>query len=166
MGRVTVPPAAPDPNVPPQGPASPAPVPAPSRSLRANTLIVMAGTLGSRLSGIVRQIVINRFDDTLTDAFNVAVNVPNLLRNSCIATGLMARLRPTLVVSTGAAVAFPFFVLAKAMGVPTVYLEVFDRVDSRTLTGRLCHPLATEFLVQWEQQRELYSRARVIGTLL
>ncbi|AIZ46521.1 virulence factor [Deinococcus radiopugnans] len=40
----------------------------------------MAGTLGSRLSGIVRQQIINLFGDTLTDAFNVAVKVPNLLR--------------------------------------------------------------------------------------
>ncbi|WP_034386766.1 murein biosynthesis integral membrane protein MurJ [Deinococcus sp. YIM 77859] len=40
----------------------------------------MAGTLGSRLSGIVRQQIINRFGDTLLDAFLVAVTVPNLLR--------------------------------------------------------------------------------------
>lgn len=53
---------------------------APQKSLKANTLIVMAGTLGSRLSGVVRQILINRFGDTLTDAFTVATNVPNLLR--------------------------------------------------------------------------------------
>ncbi|MBB5233691.1 murein biosynthesis integral membrane protein MurJ [Deinococcus budaensis] len=79
---MTVPPAAPDPSPPPQGPASPAPAPAPrqQRSLRANTLIVMAGTLGSRLSGIVRQQIINLFGSTLTDAFLVAVTVPNLLR--------------------------------------------------------------------------------------
>jgi putative peptidoglycan lipid II flippase len=40
----------------------------------------MAGTLGSRLSGIVRQQIINLFGSTLTDAFLVAVTVPNLLR--------------------------------------------------------------------------------------
>ncbi|MDV6373498.1 murein biosynthesis integral membrane protein MurJ [Deinococcus sp. ZS9-10] len=56
------------------------PTDGPRKSLRANTLIVMAGTLGSRLSGIVRQQIINLFGDTLTDAFNVAVKVPNLLR--------------------------------------------------------------------------------------
>ncbi|MFK7601741.1 murein biosynthesis integral membrane protein MurJ [Deinococcus sp. SM5_A1] len=75
---MTVPPAAPDPREPKQGPANPSPLP--RKSLRANTLIVMAGTLGSRLSGIVRQQIINLFGDTLTDAFNVAVKVPNLLR--------------------------------------------------------------------------------------
>ncbi|PNY80670.1 murein biosynthesis integral membrane protein MurJ [Deinococcus koreensis] len=75
---MTVPPAEPDPAAPPQGPAQPSPLP--RRSLRVNTLIVMAGTLGSRLSGIVRQQIINLFDTSLTDAFNVAVKVPNLLR--------------------------------------------------------------------------------------
>ncbi|GBF05712.1 integral membrane protein MviN [Deinococcus aerius] len=75
---MTVPPAAPDPGLSPQGPASPAP--APRRSLRANTLIVMAGTLGSRLSGIVRAQVMALFGNTLLDAFLIAVRVPNLLR--------------------------------------------------------------------------------------
>lgn len=61
---------------------SPSTPPTPGKSLRANTLIVMAGTLGSRLSGIVRQQIINlpAFGDTLTDAFTVAIKVPNLLR--------------------------------------------------------------------------------------
>lgn len=54
---------------------------APRRSLRANTLIVMAGTLGSRLSGIVRQMLMNTmFSNTLLDAMFTAVRVPNLMR--------------------------------------------------------------------------------------
>ena len=93
-------------------------------------------------------------------------NLRNLVRNTFVAVRLMRRLKPTMVVSTGAAVAFPFFVLAKLAGVPRVYIEVFDRVDSRTLTGRLCRPLSSEFLVQWEQQVPLYKGARVLGTLL
>ncbi|MFC4427362.1 murein biosynthesis integral membrane protein MurJ [Deinococcus navajonensis] len=62
------------------GPAQPSPPVGTGKSVRANTLIVMAGTLGSRLSGIVRQIIINRFGSGLTDAFLVAVTIPNLLR--------------------------------------------------------------------------------------
>lgn len=50
------------------------------KSLRLNTLIIMLGTLASRLSGIVRQILINMFGDVLTDAFAVAIRIPNLLR--------------------------------------------------------------------------------------
>ncbi|MFD1729952.1 murein biosynthesis integral membrane protein MurJ [Deinococcus malanensis] len=65
----------------PTGPAQPAVVTtAPRRSLRANTLIVMAGTLGSRLSGIVRTMIMGIFGNALLDAFLVAVRVPNLLR--------------------------------------------------------------------------------------
>lgn len=50
------------------------------RSALRNTLIVMAGTLGSRLTGIVRQLIINLFSDRIGDAFNVAARVPNLFR--------------------------------------------------------------------------------------
>ncbi len=73
--------------------------------------------------------------------------------------------RGTLV-STGAGVALPFFILAKVRRVKTVYVEVFDRIDSPTLTGRLCHPFADLFLVQWEAQEKLYRRSRTIGPLL
>ena len=35
-----------------------------------------------------------------------------------------------MVVSAGAGVAFPFFVVAWMMRIPTVFIEVYDRVDS------------------------------------
>jgi UDP-N-acetylglucosamine:LPS N-acetylglucosamine transferase len=93
-------------------------------------------------------------------------NLPNLLRNLALAWRLLRRERPDVVVSDGAGVAAPFFAVAKLLGVRTVYIEVYDRVDSRSLTGRLCYPLADLFCVQWEEQRSLYPRARLIGALL
>jgi UDP-N-acetylglucosamine:LPS N-acetylglucosamine transferase len=78
---------------------------------------------------------------------------------------MLPRWRPDVVVSDGAAVAFPFFLVARLMRIPTVYLEVYDRIDSPTLTGRLCRPLSSLFLVQWEEQRRFYPGARVIGGL-
>ena len=93
-------------------------------------------------------------------------NIPNLLRNSRLAVGHLRRLRPDVVVSTGAAVAVPYFVVARLLGIPTVYVEVFDRIDSPTLTGRLCRPIATRFCVQWPEQQELYRGSVVIGPLL
>ncbi|RTR27798.1 murein biosynthesis integral membrane protein MurJ [Deinococcus radiophilus] len=50
------------------------------KSVRRNTAVVMLGTLGSRLSGVFRQQIINLFDNTTMDAFTAAVRVPNLLR--------------------------------------------------------------------------------------
>lgn len=92
-------------------------------------------------------------------------NIPNLLRNLRLSWTVLRRERPDVVVSNGAGVAFPFFVTARLLGIRTVYLEVFDRIDSRTLTGRLCRPISDLFLVQWEQQRTLYAGARLIGRL-
>jgi putative peptidoglycan lipid II flippase len=66
-------------------PPTPEPLPQtpkipPRRSAGGNIIVVMLGTLGSRLSGIVRQLIINAFPPALTDAFNIATNVPNTLR--------------------------------------------------------------------------------------
>ena len=70
-----------------------------------------------------------------------------------------------MVISNGAGVAFPFFLAARARGIPTVYLEVYDRIDSRTLTGRLCEPFTDRFLVQWPEQQALYANSQLVGPL-
>lgn len=93
-------------------------------------------------------------------------NLPNLARNTALAKKVMREYRPDVVVSTGAAVAYPFFVIARATGVPTVYVEVYDRIDSKTVTGRLCRPLSTLFCVQWEEQQRLYKDSILVGPLL
>ncbi|WP_091087373.1 UDP-N-acetylglucosamine--LPS N-acetylglucosamine transferase [Micromonospora nigra] len=93
-------------------------------------------------------------------------NVPNLLRNAVLAWRVLRRRRIAAVVTTGAGVAVPFVVLARLRGVPTVYIEVYDRIDTPTLTARLCRPFLSAMLVQWEEQRRQYPEATVVGTLL
>jgi hypothetical protein len=93
-------------------------------------------------------------------------NLWNLLRNSVLALRTIRRQRPDLIVSTGAAVAFPFFLVGKLFGARTVYIEVFDRIDSATLTGRLCSPISDRFLLQWEEQKHVYPKGIVVGPLL
>ncbi len=92
-------------------------------------------------------------------------NLPNLLRNTRLAWRLLRDFRPDLVVSTGAGVAVPFFWLKRLVGARTVYLEVFDRIDSATLTGRLCQPVTDLFLVQWPEQLGTYHRAELLGSV-
>ena len=93
-------------------------------------------------------------------------NLPNLLRNAWLALKTVRRLRPVMIVSTGAAVAFPFFLAGKVYGAKNTYIEVFDRLDSATMTGRLCLPLSDLFLLQWEEQKQVYPRGRFVGPLL
>lgn len=93
-------------------------------------------------------------------------NLPNTVRNLWLALRVIRRERPQLVVSAGAGVAVPFFVVAWLMRIPTVFIEVYDRVDSPTMTGRLCGPFTTRRIVQWEDQLSFYPDARLVGPLL
>jgi UDP-N-acetylglucosamine:LPS N-acetylglucosamine transferase len=93
-------------------------------------------------------------------------NLPNLLRNLALAVRVLRSERPALVVSAGAGVAVPFFVAAWALGIPSVFIEVYDRVDTPTMTGRLCGPFTTRRMVQWQSQLEFYPDARLVGPLL
>lgn len=92
-------------------------------------------------------------------------NIPNLLRNLRLAVKVLRRERPDVIVSTGAGLALPFFVLARLFGARTVYLEVYDRITSRTMTGRLCRPFTDLFFVQWPEQQALYHRSILIGSV-
>lgn len=93
-------------------------------------------------------------------------NVRNLLRNAVLAAKVLRRRRVAAVVTTGAGVALPFVALARLFGIPTVYIEVYDRIDTPTLTARLCRPFLSAMLVQWEEQRRMYPGATVVGNLL
>lgn len=92
-------------------------------------------------------------------------NIPNLLRNFVVAWRTLRRFRPDVIISAGAGVTVPFFVLARLFGIRTVYIEVYDRLDSPTLTGRLCAPMSDLFAVQWESQQAIYPRSTLVGRL-
>ena len=91
-------------------------------------------------------------------------NLPNLLRNWRQARSV--QFKPQVIVSTGAGIAVPYFWLAHRHGARSVYVEVVDRVTTRTLTGRLVYPFADLFLVQWPQQQVLYPQSRLLGPVI
>ncbi len=90
----------------------------------------------------------------------------NLLRNTWLAWRVLRAEQPDVVVSNGAGVAVPFFVLARVLRLRTVYVEVYDRVDSATLTARLCRPFTDLFCVQWPEQQHFYRGSVVVGRFL
>ncbi|MFH2040937.1 MAG: UDP-N-acetylglucosamine--LPS N-acetylglucosamine transferase, partial [Acidobacteriota bacterium] len=87
-------------------------------------------------------------------------------RNSFLALKILRRERPDVIVSTGAAVAVPFFYLAKLFRIKTVFIEVYDRIDKPTLTGRLVYPVADAFVIQWPEQKKAFPRGIQIGQIL
>ena len=85
-------------------------------------------------------------------------NLKNLIRNTLVAWKVLRRDKPDLIISSGAAVAVPFFYLGKLMGKKLIYIEVYDRIDKATLTGRLVYPIVDCFIVQWEEQKRYIKR--------
>ena len=70
-----------------------------------------------------------------------------------------------LIISCGAAVAVPFFYIGKMMGAKLVYIEVFDRIDKPTMTGKMVYPIVDKFVVQWEEQKKVYPKAVNLGSI-
>lgn len=91
-------------------------------------------------------------------------NLPKAVVHAVHARRLLRQHKPDLIVSTGAALAVPFFWTAALHGIPTVFIEVMDRVDAPSLTGRLVAPVASRILVQWPEQQRFYPNAVLLGT--
>ena len=88
-----------------------------------------------------------------------------LVINSRLAWKTLRKEKPDLIISSGAAVAVPFFWLGKLFGAKTIYMEVFDRIDKPTLTGKLVYPVTDTFIVQWEEKKQVYPKAVNLGSI-
>lgn len=92
-------------------------------------------------------------------------NIPNLIRNTFLAFKILKKEKPDVIISSGAAVAIPFFILGHLFGAKLVYVEVFDRIDKGTISGKICYKFADKFIVQWEEQLKVYPKAINLGQI-
>ncbi|MBO4338135.1 MAG: UDP-N-acetylglucosamine--LPS N-acetylglucosamine transferase [Lachnospiraceae bacterium] len=88
-----------------------------------------------------------------------------LFINTRLAWKVLKKERPDLIISTGAATAVPFFYLGRLMGAKTIYIEVLDRIDRPTLSGRLVYLVADKFIVQWDDMKKVYPGAVNLGSI-
>jgi beta-1,4-N-acetylglucosaminyltransferase len=88
-----------------------------------------------------------------------------LVSNLSLAWRVVRRERPDVIVSTGAALAVPFFLAGKLFGARLVYVESLTRTTSLSLSGRLVRPLSDAFFVQWPDLARA-TGARFAGRLL
>jgi hypothetical protein len=93
-------------------------------------------------------------------------SLANLVRNVRLAWRVVRERRPDAILSTGAALAVPFFVIGRLHGCRLVYVESLTRTRGLSLSGRMVYPLAHEFFVQWPEVASRYRRARHVGSLL
>ena len=92
-------------------------------------------------------------------------NIKNLIKNTFLAIKVLWKEKPDIIISSGAAVAVPFFYLGKLRGAKTVYIEVFDRIDKSTLTGKLVYPVTDKFIVQWDEMKNVYKKSINLGSI-
>lgn len=92
-------------------------------------------------------------------------NLRNLILNTVLAWKILREEKPDLIISSGAAVAVPFFYLGKLLGAKLIYIEVFDRIDKPTMTGKIVYPIVDKFIVEWEEMKKVYPKAVNLGSI-
>lgn len=89
-----------------------------------------------------------------------------LISNIGLAWKLLRRDRPDAILSTGAGLAVPFFLIGKLLRIRLVYVESVTRIETISLSGKLVYRLADRFFVQWPQAAEQRPRAAYAGSVL
>ena len=92
-------------------------------------------------------------------------SIKALIINTVKALKVVLKERPDLIISTGAAPAIPFFYIGKLFGAKTIYIEVFDRINTATISGKICYFVADRFIVQWEEMKQVYPKAINLGSI-
>lgn len=92
-------------------------------------------------------------------------NIKNLIKNTFLAIKILRKEKPDLIISTGAAPAIPFFYLGKLFGAKLIYIEVFDRIDKYTVTGKIVYPITDKFIVEWDEMKKVYPKAINLGSI-
>ena len=88
-----------------------------------------------------------------------------LIINTIRPLKIIAKEKPNLIISPGAAPAIPFFYIGKLFGAKTIYIEVFDRIDAATIAGRVCYPVTDRFIVEWEEMKKVYPKSINLGSI-
>lgn len=91
--------------------------------------------------------------------------VTRTLLNALQSFNILLQERPRLVISTGADVAVPVFILARLMGAQTIFIETGGSLEP-TLAGRLCYRFANLFIVQWPERLHVFPKAQLAEGLL
>lgn len=92
-------------------------------------------------------------------------SIKALFINTRLAWRILKTEKPDLIISSGAAVAVPFFYIGKILGAKTIYIEVFDRMDKPTMTGKIVYPITDKFIVEWEEMKKIYPKAINLGSI-
>ncbi len=90
----------------------------------------------------------------------------NAIKNTLIAFSILLKNKPDLMISCGAGIAPPFFIVGKLLGIKLVFIEPIDFIKYPSLSGRIVAPFCDLLLVQNKKQLNFFKHARYLGPLL
>ena len=79
---------------------------------------------------------------------------------------ILLKEKPQVIVSTSGGSTIPLCYLGKFFGVKIIYIESMARINQPSGTGRIIHPIADLFLVQWESMLKFYRKAKYWGRVI
>lgn len=94
-------------------------------------------------------------------------NMINLLKNTFLAFKIFLKEKPTVLISCGAGIAIPFFIIGKIFfRIRLIYIESYDFISYPSMTGKILYRFSDLFLVQHKIQKKWYPNAKYTGSLL
>ncbi len=87
----------------------------------------------------------------------------NYLKCFLLSFRLFLKVRPEVIISTGAGCTLPMCLIGKLMGSKIIFIETFARINTKTATGKICYYFADVFIVQWEGLKKIYPKAIYLG---
>lgn len=93
-------------------------------------------------------------------------NLLNAVRNFFLALRIINKNKPEILISTGAGIAVPFFIVGKLFRIKLLFIEPYDFVSFPSLTGRILYKISDIFLVQHKRQLKWFPKALYLGSLL
>ena len=78
---------------------------------------------------------------------------------------LFLKIRPDVIVTTGAHTAVPMCYIAKLFKKKIIFIETYARVNSKSMSGKMINKIADVFLVQHEEMLDVYENAIYKGEL-
>jgi len=86
-----------------------------------------------------------------------------LLANCFISLFLYIKIKPKVIITTGAHSAGPMCCIGKIFRSKIIYIETFANINKKTVTGRVIYYFADLFIVQWESMLKVYPKAKLGG---
>lgn len=93
-------------------------------------------------------------------------NLFNAFRNLFLGFKILLKEKPDLLISCGAGIAPPVFLVGKILGCKLIFIEPYDFIAYPSLSGKMVSLLVDKLLIQNLEQRKFFKKAEFWGSTL